>query len=196
MVDAGVEPCEIGLYTVTLASKSVCRDVAILCGRTDAGRTLTERECRDLLALPIRDWTEDGKRDPHWLKLRGMPHHLDALVPTKELAARESKKRTPAQTEEIEKLRLHTKAQKAALPRALAELERQLQAAREELESVASDRLKRLALQKKATALNWPIRKDSGKCSGRESMRRICQPLPCEKYKTVPSRNAAGWWIT
>ena len=59
-VDGNVEPCQIGLYTVTLLGSGVRREFPVLCGVTDSGRTLGEDECKALLALPVKSFTEDG----------------------------------------------------------------------------------------------------------------------------------------
>jgi len=93
-VDADVEPCQIGLYTVALSSGATRRDFPVLCGRTDSGRPLSEDECKALLALPVQDFTEDSSR-PHWLKRGGTPHPLDELVPVAALTAREGYKLSP-----------------------------------------------------------------------------------------------------
>ena len=42
-------------------------------------------ERKVLLALPFKDFTEDGSRSPHWLKRGGLPNDLDALEPVREL---------------------------------------------------------------------------------------------------------------
>lgn len=76
-VDGDVEPCQIGLYTVTLSNDSTRRDFPMLCGVTDNGRTLNEEACKALLALPVKDFTEDGSRSPHWLKRGGAAHPLE-----------------------------------------------------------------------------------------------------------------------
>ncbi len=116
-VAADVEPCQLGLYTVTLSSGTTQREFPVLCGRTDSGRPLSEDECKALLAMPVKDFTEDGPRSPHWLKQSGPPRPLDDLVPMAALIAREGDKLSPALAEEKERMKLRSNAQKAALTR-------------------------------------------------------------------------------
>ncbi len=152
-VEADVEPRQIGLYNVTLSTGSTRREFPVLCGRTDSDRVLNEDKCKALLELPVRDFTEDGSRSPHWLKRGGAPHPLDNLVPVAALIAREGEKLSPALSEEKERMKLRVNAQKAALARKLDGLEVQVKALEDERDAVTGDRLKRLALEKQATQL-------------------------------------------
>ena len=162
-VEGDVEPCQIGLYTVTLSNGSTRRDFPVLCGVTDSGRPLGEDECKALLALPVKDFTENGTRSPHWLKRGGHPHALDKLVPVGPLMDRESTNLSPAQAEEMERMKLRVNGQKAALARKLDGLEARVKALEAERDGVTGDRLKRLALEKQATQMRRELMK------GRES---------------------------
>ena len=162
-IDGDVEPCQIGLYTVTLSNDSTRRDFSMLCGVTDNGRTLSEEECRALLALPVKNFNEDGSRSPHWLKRGGAAHPLDKLVPIGPLIDRESANLSPAQAEEIGRMKLRINGQKAVLARKLDDLEVQVKALEAERDAVTSDRLKRLALEKEAAKLKRELMR------GRES---------------------------
>ena len=148
-----MEPCQIGLYTVTLSNGSTHRDFPVLCGVTDSGRVLVEDECKTLLALPVKDFTEDGPRSPHWLKRSGQPHELDKLVLVGALLDREAANLSLAQAEEMERMKLRAGGQKAALAQKLDGLEAQVKALEVERDGVTGDRLKRLALEKQATQL-------------------------------------------
>ena len=162
-VEGTIEPCRIGLYTVTLTGGSARREIPVLCGVTDSGRALSEDECRAVLALPVLDCAEDGSRSPHWLKGRSAPHELDKLVPVGALLEQEAEKLSPAQAEEMERMKLRCNGHKAALARKLDGLEVQIRALEAERESVTGDRLKRLSLEKEATRLRRELMK------GRES---------------------------
>lgn len=162
-VDANVEPCQIGLYTVTLLGGSTRREFPVLCGLTDSGRPLSEDECKTMLALPVREFTENGSRSPHWLKGRGQPHEMDKLVPVGALVEREAASLSPAQAEEIERMKLRVTGQKAALARKLDGLEARVKAPEAERETITGDRIKCLALEKQAAQLRRELMK------GRES---------------------------
>ncbi|MEG0836271.1 MAG: hypothetical protein RR413_12605, partial [Christensenellaceae bacterium] len=90
---------------------------------------------------------------PHWLKSSGKPHELDHLVPKDELLAKQADKLSPAQAEEVDKMKLRTTAKKNALARELTELGTQVKTAEAERTEVTNDRLKLLALEKKANLL-------------------------------------------
>jgi len=162
-VEGSIEPCRIGLYSVALTGGSAKRKVPVLCGVTDSGRVLSEDECRAVLALPVLDCAEEGSRSPHWLKGHALPHELDKLVPVGALLERESANLSPAQAEEMERMKLRASGQKAALARKLDGLEVKVKALEAERETVTGDRLRRLSLEKEATRLRRELMK------GRES---------------------------
>lgn len=149
------EQCRIALYTVTLVSGSGFSrtEHAVLCGLTESGKALDDATCRSILDLPVECYTENERRSPHWLKGSSRPHPLDDLVPTKALLAAQLERLSPAQAEEMERMKQQVSADKAALSRELNTLDSQVQQAQAELEAVTSDRLKRLAAQKKINQL-------------------------------------------
>ena len=147
------EPCRIALYTVTLVSGSSRTEYAVLCGLTESGKALDDAACRSILDLPVETSMEDERKSPHWLKGSSRPRPLDELVPTKTLLEAQLKRLAPAQAEEMEQMKRQVSAQKAALSRELNTLHSQMQQAQVELEAVTSDRLKRLATQKKINQL-------------------------------------------
>jgi len=114
---------------------------------------MDDAACRSILDLPVEGYTEDERRSPHWLKGSSRPHPLDDLVPTKALLAAQLERLSPAQAEEMERMKQQVSADKAALSRELNTLDSQVQQAQAELEAVTSDRLKRLAAQKKINQL-------------------------------------------
>ena len=147
------EPCEIGLYSVTLISGSSRTERAVLCGRTESGKTLDDAACRSILDLPVESSSEDERKSPHWLKGSSRPHPLDDLVPTKTLLAAQLERLSPAQAEEVERMKQQVSADKAAMNRELNTLDSKVHEAESELETVTGDRLKRLAAQKRVTQL-------------------------------------------
>lgn len=154
VLDAKTEPCQIGLYTVSLSvAQRVVRDYTVLCGITESGELLTEGQCRDILNLPVKSCTEGEHKSPHWLKSSSTPHKLDRLVPTSAIIAKQSEKLSTAQAEEIDKMKLRTKSEKNALSREIDELESKVKEAEAECGNVTNDRLKLLSLEKKANLL-------------------------------------------
>ena len=147
------EPCEIGLYSVTLTSASSRTERAVLCGRTESGNVLDEDACKEILSLPVQDSTQEGHSAPHWLKHGSRPHVLDELVPIQQLLAAEMDKLSPAQADEMERMKQQVSADKAVLSRELNALDSQVQQAQAELEAVTGDRLKRLSAQKRVSQL-------------------------------------------
>lgn len=158
-VEGDVEPCQIGLYTVTLTGGGIRREAPVLCGMTASGRALGQDECETILSLPVKGFAEEGPCSPHWLKRGGPPHELDKLVPVGALLEREAEKLSPAQAEELERMKLRVNGQKAALARKLDALEVRLRALEVERDAVTGDRLKRLALEKEATRLRRELMK-------------------------------------
>lgn len=69
------------------------------------------------------------------------------------MMAEQLERLSPAQTEEMERMKQQASADKAALSRELNALDSQVQQAQAELEAVIGDRLKRLATQKKINQL-------------------------------------------
>lgn len=147
------ELCQIALYTVTLVSGSSRTEHAVLCGVTESGKALDDAACRSILDLPVERCMEDERRSPHWLKGSSRPHPLDDLVPSKALLAAQLEYLSPAQTEEMERMKQQVSAEKAALSRKLNTLDSKVHEAESELEAVTADWLKRLATQKKINQL-------------------------------------------
>ena len=152
-IPAVQESCQIALYTVTLVSGSSRTEHAVLCGLTDSGKALDDAACRSIFDLPVESSTEDERRSPHWLKGTSRPHPLDRLVPSDKMMAEQLERLSPAQAEEMERMKQQVSADKAALSRELNTLDSQVQQAQAELEAVTGDRLKRLAAQKKINQL-------------------------------------------
>ena len=103
--------------------------------------------------IPVIGCDESEHKSPHWLKSTGKPHRLDRLVPTDKLIAEQSEKLSPALAEETDKMKLRTKSEKNAFSREIDELKRRVEAAEAERDSITNDRLKLLALEKKANLL-------------------------------------------
>ncbi len=149
------EPCQIGLYSVNFSSAAnrTSTDIPVLVGKTLSGKLLTEEQCQAILKLSAKSYSEEGHKSPHWLKISNKPHELDRLVPIDDLLTLQSEKLSPAQAEEIDKIKLMTKAKKIALTYDLDALDRQVKTLESERDSITNDRLKLLAVDKKINLL-------------------------------------------
>ena len=141
------------LHELECANEGVLTIPTVLCGLTDSGKALDYAACRSIFDLPVESSTEDERRSPHWLKGTSRPHPLDRLVPSDKMMAEQLERLSPAQAEEMERMKQQVSADKAALSRELNTLDSQVQQAQAELEAVTGDRLKRLAAQKKINQL-------------------------------------------
>ena len=157
-VKADIEPCRIGLYhVIILSEKRRIAEHSVLVGQTDSGAFLNEAQCRELLALPAEACTEEGRRNPQWLKREGRRDPLDDLVPVQKLIAAQAEKLSPALAEEAERLRLAAEQKKTAQSRETAALETQLASLEKERDAVTGDRLKRLSLDKQINRLRREV---------------------------------------
>lgn len=149
------DPCEIGLYSIHLSSAAnrTSTDIPVLIGKTQSSKLLTEEQCKSILKLSAKSYSEEGRKNPHWLKSSSKPHELDRHVKVDDLIARQSEKLSQSQAEEIDQMKLRTKVKKTALTRDLDALDRQIKAAEVERETITNDRLKLLALDRKINLL-------------------------------------------
>lgn len=149
------EPCQIGLYTINFSSAAnrTSTDIPVLIGKTQSGKLLTEEQCKDILKLSAKSYSEEGHKSPQWLKSSSNPHELDRHVRVDDLIARQSEKLSQSQAEEIDQMKLKSKAKKTALTRDLDALDRQIKVVEAERETITNDRLKLLALDKKINLL-------------------------------------------
>lgn len=148
-----IEPCEIGLYAVSISDSISETEYFVLCGQTESGKVLDHDACQAILSLPVEDYTEGDHKSPHWLKSGGQFHRLDEFVPKKELLNQHMERLSPAQADEIERIKQRVSIEKVALSREINALDSKAREAEAELETVTGDRLKRLALQKKVNQL-------------------------------------------
>ena len=88
---------------------------------------------------------------------------MDSLVNSSEFEEKENEKLTPAQHEEIERMKLAAMVKKNGLNHALDDLELQMKELTKELEAVKSDRLKLLMAERKISQLkNEMLKKKEG----------------------------------
>ncbi len=162
VVDAGIEPCEIAFYDVSmLMGRTNVASSSIMVGRTNTGRVMDNEQCGELLEMPALSCTEAGKPTSYWLRNAtggGTHHPLDALVPKEALIAQHQEKANPAVQEEIERIKLRTERQKTAMEHSLDDVRAEIRAAKQKLETEAGDRLKELTVGKRLKVLEKELR--------------------------------------
>lgn len=164
VVNGRVEPCELALYSVEikdLKNRTISDyEPVLLVGKTEAGRILTDDECKTIMTLPVLRYAEDGRKAPHWLKSStgvGKRHELDSLVDTDAVIKKWRDELSTAEKAEADRLRAETLRQKAALTRKLDGLRTQIAAAEKEM-ACDLPRLERITAQKKLHALQKELK--------------------------------------
>lgn len=149
-VEGNIEPCKIAFYTVNIyAGRSYTgRSYNLLCGVTESGKHLTNDECRSILAMPVIDWTEDGRRTANWLKSHS-PGQMDSLVPLDEFVEQSVKENSSAQAEEMDRLRRKASVDKAKLEHDLVDIRSEISELEKQSANTTSDRMQRLVLERK-----------------------------------------------
>ena len=149
-VDGKIEPCRIAFYTIDImAGRSYTgRSYNLLCGVTKSGKQLTNDECLNILAMPVTDWTEDGRRTESWLKSRSSSQ-MDRLVPLDEFVEQSVQENSSAQAEEMDRLRRKASVDKAKLEHDLVDIRSEISEIEKQSANTTSDRMQRLVLERK-----------------------------------------------
>ena len=152
--------CTIALYLIKVyAGRRQIKCYPAFVGVTEDGQRLSHSECERIFYSPVSSYTEDGHKSAFWIKYLSHPHKMDSLVNRKEYEEKENEKLTPAQHEEIERMKLAATVKKNSLNHALDDLELQMKELTKELEAVKSDRLKLLMTERKVSQLQNEMRK-------------------------------------
>lgn len=173
MVDADIEPCTIGLYGITIVpqvelkrNRDDCHYYAFA-GQTNSGKALSDEECCEIMGLPILEFSEtrdsEVYRNSYNSRLlfgrpRDAVHSLDKLIPTEKYIQKRLEERNTAQAEEIENMKRKTALAKTVLERTVDGIKAQSKEAEQEL-SAASDRISKLAADKKLKLLQSELRR-------------------------------------
>ena len=153
------EECTIGLYTVMIyAGQKLLSSIPVLCGQRSDGSILSESECQSILQKPILHFTE-ADRKAHWLKGSSRKQPLDQIVPIQQLLTQQTEKITPAQQEELDRIKLSVTGKKNALQKELQILEIEEKAVQQQLSQTTGDRLKRIQLEKQVAKLHKEVMK-------------------------------------
>ena len=158
-ITADFENCTIALYLIKLyAGRREIKSILVLVGVTEDNRMLSHSECEDILNCPVYSFEEHGDRKPYWLK-SGKFDKMDGLVNLDEYVKCEEEKLTPLQHEEIDRMNLAAANKKNALLHSLDDIELDMKQAEKEKESVRSDRLKLLMIERKISVLKNELSK-------------------------------------
>lgn len=157
------EDCTIGLYTVDIyAGNKLVSCVPVLCGQRKDGSILSQADCQKILQKPILSVTEKDAK-AHWLKTKVSPQPLDELVPEQQLLDEQRRKITPAQQEELNRMKLIVAGKKNALQKELQALEAEEKAVQQQLSQTTGNRLKRIQLEKQVANIHkeWMKRQEN-----------------------------------
>lgn len=158
-ITADYENCTIALYLIRLyAGRGKIKSIPVLVGVTADNRMLSHSECESILNSPVYSYEEQGDRKPHWLKL-GKFDKMDGLVNLDEHVKKEEEKLTPMQHEEIDRMKIAAANKKNNLLHSLDDVELDMKQAEKEKDSVKSDRLKLLMIERKISVLKKELSK-------------------------------------
>ncbi len=136
--------------------------VPVLCGQRKDGSILSQADCQKILQKPILSVTEKDAK-AHWLKTKVSPQPLDELVPEQQLLDKQRRKITPAQQEELNRMKLIVAGKKNALQKELQALEAEEKAVQQQLSQTTGNRLKRIQLEKQVANIHkeWMKRQEN-----------------------------------
>ena len=158
-ITADCENCTIALYLIKLyAGRQEIKSIPVLVGVTEDNRILSHNECENVLNSHVYSFEEQGDRKPYWLK-SGKFDKMDGLVNLDEYVKKEEEKLTPMQHEEIDRMKLAAANKKNNLLHSLDYIELDMKQAEKEKESVRSDRLKLLMIERKISVLKNELSK-------------------------------------
>ncbi len=124
----GAPTCTLAFYTVMVAEKGESAEYSVFAGKT-ADQLLSDKECRALMALPVLNFTEAGRRSPAWLKGstgRSHPHELDSLIDLKAFKERAALDISDARREETAAITERARREKSLLNREVESLKNEL----------------------------------------------------------------------
>ena len=127
-------------------------------GVTTDNRMLSYSVCESILNSPVYSYEEQGDRKPYWLK-SGKFDKMDGLVNLDEYVKKEEEKLTLLQHEEIDRMKLAAANKKNNLLHSHDYIELDMKQAEKEKESVRSDRLKLLMIERKISVLKNELSK-------------------------------------
>ena len=169
-IDAEIELCVIGYYAVTVAPKvmSTAYETTYytFLGQTSSGKILSDKECREIMDLPVVDFEEE-RVGPNVRKNYNSriftsqsdlnPRQIDTLIPTEEFINKRLNDRDSVQSEQIGVMKHKAAIAKTGLEREVDAVARQIKEADQSL-AEAPDRISRIQADKKLKVLQAELR--------------------------------------
>lgn len=164
-VNADVEPCTVALYDISIyAGKSFVKNFPLLVGKTEKGQVLSHKECEKLLELPFEILEQSEHEREYWLKTSSEYHEIDRCLDLDKISEEQTEALTPAQEEEVGRIKLAANRRKNELSHDIAYLERQVKEAESKLRESSEDRLNVLVQTKKLNLMRQEfLRKQENK---------------------------------
>lgn len=161
-VNSEIEPCEVGLYNVTITrDNSNNTHKQILVGQTQSGKFLNDKECRELMTLPIveieeRDSLEQMRLGNLLNNLR--PESLDDLVTDEKILSDYFKNKEGSIAYEVEKIKMLAGRKKSQLEVTLNDLRGEIKEIKKQLNGKITDRLEELKLTKRLRVIEKELK--------------------------------------
>ena len=161
-VDAEIEPCTIGFYSVRVDGQEYFTFV----GETESGKVLSDAVCRDIMELNVLSLSErnEAKNNQNNYNSRTFvsatiqPFKVDTLIDSEQFIEKRLLGRDSALSEQFGVMRHKTAIAKTALEREAESLKVDIKRAEREM-TEAADRLKRIHADKQVKILKNDLRK-------------------------------------
>ncbi|MFR9540289.1 MAG: DEAD/DEAH box helicase [Rikenellaceae bacterium] len=156
IVDAEIEPCTIGLYGITIKSKSELerQTYYTYIGRTQSGETLSDAECRAIMDLPVKEYEEKSHNhnQPNYnsrifVGSYSQPNPLDTLIDRDSYITKQLTESERISAEHISVMRRKTAIAKTAMERETENLKVEIKRAEKSV-AAATDRLSKIKADK------------------------------------------------
>lgn len=161
-VDAEIEPCTIGFYSVRVDGQEYFTFV----GETKSGKVLSDAACRDIMELNVLSHSERNEaknnqsnyNSRNFVSATIQPFRVDTLIDTEQFIQKRLRGRDSALSEQFGVMRHKTAIAKTALEREAESLKVDIKRAEREM-TEAADRLKRIHADKQVKILKNDLRK-------------------------------------
>lgn len=152
-VDSDIEPCEIGLYNYSITTSKADSNKLfqhLLIGQTQTGKLLSDKECRELLSLPVAKIEEPEKFSRFKLfedfETAG---NLDDKVIKEDILRDYLKSKEGSIAYEVERIKLEAGRKKSKMEVNLNDLRTEIKELNKKLSDKMTDRLEELKITKR-----------------------------------------------